>query len=237
MGASGRPGRAAPGGPTDGSRRTRGPSDGPARQNGGVTTAGARRRGPRPGAAADTRESIAAAARAEFAERGFGGATIRSIAARAEVDPALVHHYFGSKMDLFREVLSLDVDPARTVLPAFLDGPREEAGERIARAFLTTYEDPEFREPVLALMRSAMTDPQLAKMAGSLLQDALLPAVTSLGLGPEPERHVALAMTHLMGTVLGRHLVGLAALQGPVEDLVVELAPVVQRYLDGTNRG
>jgi AcrR family transcriptional regulator len=206
------------------------------RQNGTVTTTGARRRGPRPGPAADTREAIAAAARAEFAQRGFGGATIRSIAARAEVDPALVHHYFGTKMDLFREVLSLDVDPVRTVLPAFLDGPREEAGARIARAFLTTYEDPSFREPVLALMRSAMTDPELAKMAGSLLQDALIPALANLGLGPQRERHVALAMTHLMGTVLGRHLIGLVTLQGPVDDLVAELAPVVQRYLDGTNR-
>jgi AcrR family transcriptional regulator len=196
-----------------------------------------RRRGPRPGTAEDTRGAIAAAARGEFAERGFGGATIRSIAARAHVDPALVHHYFGTKMDLFREVLALDVDPVRTVLPTFLDGPREEAGERIARGFLTAYEDPAFREPVLALMRSAMTDPELARLAGSFLQEALLPAVTGLGLGPERERHVALAMVHLMGTVLGRHLIGLAVLQGPVDELVAELAPVVQRYLDGTNRG
>lgn len=144
-----------------------------------------------------------------------------------------MHHYFGSKMDLFREVLALTVDPSTTVLPAILDGPREEAGERIARVLLTAYEDADFREPMLALVRSSTADPQIARLAGSLLQDALLPTVATLTLGPDPERRVALAMSHLMGVVLGRHVIGLAALQGPVEDLVATLGPVVQAYLDG----
>lgn len=215
-------------------RRRRGGQqrDGRTRKNGGVSTQPGRR-GPRRGAGARTRAQIAAAARAEFAERGYGGATIRAIAARAGVDPALVHHYFGSKMDLFREVLALTVDPSTTVLPAILDGPREEAGQRIARVFLTAYEDPGFREPMLALLRSVTADPQIAALAGSLLQDALLPSVASLAVGPEPERRVALAMSHLMGAVLGRHMVGLAALQGPVEDLVATIGPVIQAYLDG----
>lgn len=204
----------------------------PARNNGRVPTE-PQRRGPRPGAGARTRAEIAAAARAEFAERGFGGATIRAIAARAGVDPALVHHYFGTKMDLFREVLALSVDPAGTVLPGMLAGPRDRAGERIARTFLTAYEDPAFRDPMLALLRSVTTDPELAALAGSLMQDALLPAVAELAVGPDPQRRVALIMGQLMGTVLGRHVIGLAALQGPVEDLVAVLGPVLQRYLDG----
>lgn len=198
-----------------------------------MTTEPAKRRGPRPEGAPEARASIAAAARAEFAERGFGGATIRAIAARADVDPALVHHYYGTKMDLFRQVVALDVDPVRTLLPAIAEGPREAAGERIARTILTAYEEPTFREPVLALLRSAMTDPELAKMAGSFLQDALLPAVAALCLGTDRERHAALAMGQLMGAVLGRHLIGLTALQVPLEDLVADLAPVIQRHLDG----
>jgi AcrR family transcriptional regulator len=202
-----------------------------------VTQPSQRRRGPRPGAGSDTREAIAAAARAEFAERGFAGATIRSIAARAEVDPALIHHYFGTKVELFQEVLALGVDPTSRVLPEMLDGPRDQAGERIVRAFLSAYEDPAFREPILAVMRTAMTDPEIAGLAGSFLQDALLARVASLAIGPDAQRRVALAMTGLVGTMLGRHVIGLAALQGPVDDLVAELAPVVQRYLDGTDGG
>ncbi|MEQ4714939.1 helix-turn-helix domain-containing protein [Nonomuraea sp. B19D2] len=41
-------------------------------------------------------------ARALFAEVGFERATIRAIAKRAEVDPALVMQYFGSKQELFQ---------------------------------------------------------------------------------------------------------------------------------------
>ena len=68
------------------------------------TNAADRRRGPR-GGSSDTRAGIRLAARAEFAERGYAGATIRSIAARAEVDPALIHHYFGTKRELYLEVV------------------------------------------------------------------------------------------------------------------------------------
>ncbi|WP_232002321.1 helix-turn-helix domain-containing protein, partial [Mycobacterium sp. 1482292.6] len=43
---------------------------------------------------------IVAAARVEFAEHGWAGTTIRAIARAADVDPALVYHYFGSKEKL-----------------------------------------------------------------------------------------------------------------------------------------
>jgi AcrR family transcriptional regulator len=71
----------------------------------------ARRTGRRPGNQ-DTREAILAAARSAFAERGFDAAPIRQIATAAGVDPALVHHYFGSKEELFRATVDIPVDPA-----------------------------------------------------------------------------------------------------------------------------
>src|SRR3984885_14721486 len=43
---------------------------------------------------------IVAAARDEFAEQGWAGTTIRAVARTADVDPALVYHYFGSKEGL-----------------------------------------------------------------------------------------------------------------------------------------
>jgi AcrR family transcriptional regulator len=180
--------------------------------------------------------AIAAAARAEFSERGYSGATVRSIAARAHVDPALIHHYFGTKAELFQAVLVLGFDPARAALPQMLAGPREEAGARIVRTFLSLYEDPQFREPIVALMRTAMTDPEVASIAATFLQGSMLPQVATVATGPDAHRRVALAMTHLMGLVLGRHVIGLDVLQVPIEDLVAEVGPVVQRYLDGTQR-
>ncbi|HTY27063.1 MAG TPA: helix-turn-helix domain-containing protein, partial [Mycobacterium sp.] len=43
---------------------------------------------------------ILEAARESFAERGSAGTTIRAVARAADVDPALVYHYFGSKEGL-----------------------------------------------------------------------------------------------------------------------------------------
>ena len=71
-------------------------------------------RGRRPGAP-DTRAAVLAAARAAFAAKGFGGTTIRAVAADAGVDPALVHHYFGTKDDLFLAAMELPVDPREVI--------------------------------------------------------------------------------------------------------------------------
>jgi DNA-binding transcriptional regulator YbjK len=49
---------------------------------------------------------ILAAAREAFAQRGYDGATIRQIATSAGVDPALVHHYFGNKEQLFAATIN-----------------------------------------------------------------------------------------------------------------------------------
>src|SRR5919204_863212 len=99
------------------------------------------RRGRRPGAP-DTRATILEAARASFAESGFAGTTIRRVASAAGVDAALVHHYFGTKDDLFLAAMELPVDPRQALAPALADGA-EGAGERLLRVFLTLWDDPE----------------------------------------------------------------------------------------------
>lgn len=48
-----------------------------------------------------TRKRILEAASARFSEHGLGAATMRQIAGSAEVSLATVHHYFGSKSDLY----------------------------------------------------------------------------------------------------------------------------------------
>lgn len=72
------------------------------------------RTGRRPGAGA-TREKILAAARSHFGEAGYDGGTVRGIAAGAEVDPALVMHYFGSKEGVFRAAMDFPIDPAEFI--------------------------------------------------------------------------------------------------------------------------
>jgi AcrR family transcriptional regulator len=60
--------------------------------------------GRRPGDAA-TADTILAVAEREFARHGFSGVSLRDIGVKAQVNPALVRYYFGSKDKLFREVV------------------------------------------------------------------------------------------------------------------------------------
>src|SRR2546430_13486874 len=98
------------------------------------------RTGRRPGNQ-DTREAIVEAARQAFAERGFDRASIRSIAASAGVDPALVHHYFGTKDELFLATVNAPINP-NELLPQVLTGDRDELPERLIRTFLSVWGHP-----------------------------------------------------------------------------------------------
>src|SRR3954471_16920841 len=89
-----------------------------------------RPRGRPRGGGIDTRERIVSAAVDEFGERGYDGATMRGIASRAGVDSALVHHYFGTKADLFGETIGAPFRPDLAI-PDLLAGPRDEVGAGI----------------------------------------------------------------------------------------------------------
>ncbi|GGS75681.1 TetR family transcriptional regulator [Planobispora rosea] len=202
---------------------------------GGVTAgskaAGRRRPGRRPGSA-DTRGEIMAAARRTFAEKGFDKATIRGIAREAGVDPALVHHYFASKEGLFVAAMELPVNP-EDVIPLLVAGPREETGERLVRFILTITSDARARQPVLALMRTAMTNEQVVGMIREFMTHALLEKVGE-ALGVPPIRMEA-AFAQLFGVVLVRYVIKLEPIASVgVEELVALLAPTIQRYIDGS---
>src|SRR4030095_15965519 len=64
------------------------------------------------GAARDSRATILRAAAVEFSERGYDAAGTDRIAARARVNKAMLYYHFGSKRDLYLEVVR---DMVRTV--------------------------------------------------------------------------------------------------------------------------
>ena len=195
-------------------------------------TAEPRGRGRRPGGP-DTRGQILTAARRSFADKGFAGTTIRGVAGDAGVDPALVHHYFGAKDDLFLAALEIPVDP-RTLVPSVFDEGVEAAGERLVRLFLSVWDDPHTRLPLVALVRSSLVQ----EGPESLLQQGMLRMVLAplrAVLPPdEADRRVQLVISQLAGLVVTRYLLELEPLASmPAEDLVTAVAPTLLRYLDG----
>jgi AcrR family transcriptional regulator len=193
----------------------------------------ATRRGPgRPADGGDRRTAILDAAREQFADKGFTGATIRGIARQADVDPALVHHYFGSKEQVFVAAMELPFDPAER-LPQVLAGDPAELGERLVRMFLGVWADPRFRAPMLGLVRSAFTGEQGATMLREFVGSALLGRIAQAG-GPIDPLRVQAAAAQLVGVVVLRYVVRLEPLaSADDEELVALVAPTVQRYLVG----
>lgn len=192
----------------------------------------ARGRGRRPGGP-DTRGQILAAARKSFAEKGFGGTTIRAVAVDAGVDPALVHHYFGAKDDLFLAALEFPADP-RKLLPTVFEAGVDGAGERLVRLFLSVWDEPHARLAMVAVVRTGLVQ----ETEDSLLRQGLLRMVQRPLRAALPaadaDRRVQLVVSQMVGLVVTRYLLVLEPLASmPAEELVAWVGPTVQRYLNG----
>jgi AcrR family transcriptional regulator len=190
------------------------------------------RTGRRPGTS-DTRGQVLTAAREQFAARGYGGATIRGIAAAASVDPALVHHYFGTKRELFVEAIEFPIDPA-TIVAAVTAGGAEGAGERMLRALLGVWGTPEGRAMMQSILRSLLGDDDLLSMFREFLLETVLLPVTAAVAPDRPELRASLLASQVAGLGMTRYLLELEPLASADEDTVVAaIAPTVQRYLTG----
>ena len=189
------------------------------------------RRGRRPGAP-DTRAAILAAAREHFAAQGFRRTTIRAVAGDAGVDPALVHHYFGTKDDLFVAALELPIDP-RTVIGPALAGGIDGAAERLLTVFLGGLGRPGAPRPaLLGVVRERARARGPALIREGFLPAVILPAALALGVD-QPERRMPLVASQIFGLILVRYILEVEPLASmPAADVVATIAPNIQRYFE-----
>jgi AcrR family transcriptional regulator len=191
------------------------------------------RSGRRPGDSG-ARERIAASARETFGEFGFDGATIRDIATRAGVDPALVHHYFGTKQRLFLSVMSLPFDAAALKTQLLAPGLAG-IGGRLVRFFLSVWdEQPSVRPILTGIIRSATTDPEAALLLRDFLgRQGLFQLVAAIA-PDRAEFRAVLVGSQLIGLAMARYIVGLEPLaSAKSEDVVASTGPAIERYLIG----
>jgi AcrR family transcriptional regulator len=191
------------------------------------------RSGRRPGKQ-DTREAILDAARDAFAERGYDGASIRAIASGAGVDPALVHHYFGNKHQLFLDAMQAPFDPMQ-VLPQALAGGPDGVGDRIVRTLLRLW-DSAAGGPAAALFRSAVTNELMAKLMRDFLIRQITRRVTKeLKLDPaEAPLRTNLVFSQVAGIIMARYIVKVEPMASATPDVVAaHIGPTIQRYLTG----
>ncbi|MFJ9826517.1 TetR family transcriptional regulator [Streptomyces sp. NPDC101160] len=201
------------------------------------STGGAPRRRGRPSrTAADdggpgARERILEAARELFAEKGYDKTSVRGIAKAAGVDPALVHHYYGTKDEVFAAAIEVSFEPT-AVVPAIVAGPRDAIGERLARFFVGVWENPATRAPLLAIIRSALTHEAAAKVLRGFVLRRLLERIAADLDVPEPKLRAELAASHMIGIAILRYVIQVEPLaSADPEEIVAQVSPTLQRYL------
>jgi len=182
----------------------------------------------------DTRGQIITAARQAFATKGFAGASMRGIAAEAGVDAALIHHYFENKEQLFLATVELPLEMPQK-LEEVAAGGLDGIGERLVRTVLGVW-DSDLQPSLIAGIRTTLTDPALTRSVGEFLALEIIGRVLRRDDLPaeEANRRAGLAASQVLGLVIGRYVLQLPLLVSRrSEDLVLEVGPTVQRYLDG----
>lgn len=181
----------------------------------------------------DTRAEILDAARLEFGANGYDRATIRAIAGRAGVDPSLIHHYFGTKDQLFAVSIDLPEEAAEAVAAVFAEGG-EEMGRRLAETFFSVWEHEEARSALLGILRSAIGGEDQAVTAfRQFLTSVVLEHVTPSIQGENARLRAQLMASHLVGVAMTRYVMRLEPIaSAPSEEIIDLVAPRIQSYVD-----
>jgi len=188
------------------------------------------RTGRRPGAP-DTRELILAVARRKFATRGYDATSLRGIATEAQVDPALVIHYFGGKEDLFVTATGLpaglpELFSSLTALPA------QDRVPTLVRSYLQLVDSDQSRNAIIALVRSAVSHDQAAALLREFLTAALLVVMAQLTGHPDARLRASLVAAQLIGLAMLRHVLRVEPLaQASPEEIVILVTPAIEQYL------
>jgi AcrR family transcriptional regulator len=181
---------------------------------------------------AESKQRILETARALFREHGYAGTSVRAVAAGAEVDPAMVFYFFGTKQGLFTAALemSAQLPPAiESIFTGDLDG----IGERIVRTLLDNL-DASDRTPLVMLTRSAPTHDGSQALLREFIDREITGRLAALLDTPDAALRAAMVNVQILGLAVARYIVRIEPIaSAPVDDLVTRFGPVVQQCLTG----
>jgi AcrR family transcriptional regulator len=188
-------------------------------------------RGRRPGNV-DTRAGIVDAARAVFAEVGYAQASLRAIARRAEVDPALIHHYFADKAALFAQTMALPIDPRQVKDEVNAEGF---SGERLVERFLAQWERGGVGSSAFVTLAQAMVaSPDVADS----IREFVAERVGLHGAPGDDEatmlRRRSLVSSQLLGIAWTRYVMRMEPMaSAPRAEVARWAGPTIDRYAQG----
>ncbi|WP_285248164.1 TetR family transcriptional regulator [Pseudarthrobacter sp. efr-133-R2A-89] len=174
------------------------------------------------------------AARKLFAEHGFDGTSLRQVARAAGVDPAMIHHFFNGKDELFALSVELPADPEQ-VLAGMAESDPGQRAELMVRTVLRLWESPA-QAGLLAFLRGTIGSTARTSLLREAVARRVISRITASVPGPPEEVALRgnLVATQIVGLMMVRYVVRLEPLaSAPAEDVVRLVAPTVQRYLTG----
>jgi len=180
---------------------------------------------------------ILAAARDAFAENGWAGTTIRAVARAADVDPALVYHYFGSKEAL----LDAATTPPRRWLESVAQTwgtPVDGLGAALLRLMLGAWADDEIGPVLRAILLTAAHEESTRGKLRAVVEAGLM-GVSRLGVD-ERDRAVrsGLISSQMMGLAMMRYVWKVEPVASMTDDeLVAAVAPSLQHYVEADLAG
>lgn len=200
-----------------------------------MTTTPDRKRPGRPPGPSDTRERILSSARELFARNGIDNTSIRAIAGDAGVDPALVHHYFGTKTQLFAAAIQIPIDPM-TIIGPMREVPVDQIGHVLPTLLLPLW-DSELGKGFIATLRSLLGGSAAdLSMVRSFLQEVIAVEVGSRVDDPPGTGRIRVQFvaSQLVGVVMARYILELEPFKSlPVQQVAEIIGPNLQRYLTG----
>jgi AcrR family transcriptional regulator len=179
---------------------------------------------------------ILAAAREAFAETGWAGTTIRAVARAADVDPALVYHYFGSKEGLLDAATAPPQKWLENVAKTWAT-PVGELGTGLLRLMLATWADDEVGPVLRAVLQTAAHEPSTREKLRTIVERSLM-GVSQLG-ADEHDRLVrsGLISSQIMGLAMMRYVWRIEPVASMGDDeIVAAVAPNLQHYIEGDIR-
>lgn len=183
-------------------------------------------RGPR-GARGEVRDRLLESAKSLFSTQDFQATTVREIAQHADCDPGLISYYFGSKIGLFREAMSLPADPIKVIFDAFEGGPG--AGERIMLVVMNLWESSEATSNFRMFISTTVASQATFEVFVAWLNEALLTPLSKRVEGPDALLRTQLAFSQVMGTVVTRYVYGSDPMASEPKE---KIAQVVGKHID-----
>ena len=172
-------------------------------------------------------------ARAEFAEHGWAGTTIRAVARAADVDPALIYHYFGSKEGL--------LDAATTPPQRWLDNvakswttPKPELARQLLQTVMDNWADEEIGPMLRAVLLTAAHEPNTRVKLRNVVERSLI-GESTLGIDEDDRlKRSGLIASQLLGFIMMRYVWKIEPVASmSEEDVLTAMTPNIQYYIDG----